>query len=103
MVKLHEGECGLTYPMISPEVRESVYEHHIPSPEILTQTPHTQSRNSNTNIRDKDIRLIRSLEIGTIVSKIKMRSRPPGINIHSRQGEVVDRKVNRKRNQLMEE
>lgn len=45
-----EGRRELTDPVVSPEIRKPIDEHHIPSPEILRQTPQPESRNANTDI-----------------------------------------------------
>jgi len=47
--------------------------------------------------------LVRSFEIRSIVAEIEMRSRPPGIDGHPRQSEIVDGEINRKSDQLVEE
>lgn len=89
--------------MIRPQIRKSVEQHHIPCPKPPDRKPKSRGSKRDSHVRNQNILGVLRPEIRSITTEIEMASLPPRRCRHSLQGEVVDGKVDRESNQLMEE
>ena len=93
----------LTYPVVCPEVRQTIVQEHRPSAIRSRQKPKHSNCREQCKIRNQDhFRLLWS-KVWTIATQVKVTALPPRNFRHSWQREVVEYQIDRERDQLVEE